>query len=95
MTGRIIIDLFTTLDWVAQAPGAPDEDTSGGFPFGGWQAPLPSEAVGRRVGEGMKTLDALLLGRRTCPTSPFAGELKGLSKASGRSQEPHSFVRFS
>ena len=34
MTGRIIIDLFTTLDWVAQAPGAPDEDTSGG-----WQAP--------------------------------------------------------
>lgn len=65
MTGRIIIDLFTTLDWVAQAPGAPDEDTSGGFPFGGWQAPLPSEAVGRRVEEGMKSLDALLLGRRT------------------------------
>lgn len=71
MTGRIIIDLFTTLDWVAQAPGAPDEDTSGGFAFGGWQAPLPSEAVRRRVEEGMKTLDALLLGRRTCDI--FAG----------------------
>lgn len=65
MTGRIIIDLFTTLDGVAQAPGAPDEDTSGGFAFGGWQGPLESEAVGRSVMEGMLTLDALLLGRRT------------------------------
>ncbi|MFD5214363.1 dihydrofolate reductase family protein [Microbacterium sp. NPDC058345] len=65
MTGRIIIDLFTTLDGVAQAPGGPEEDPSDGFPFGGWQAPLPSEAVGRSVTEGMETLDALLLGRRT------------------------------
>ena len=63
--GRIIIDLFTTLDGVAQAPGGPEEDETGGFPFGGWQAPLPSEAVGRSVEEGMQTLDALLLGRRT------------------------------
>ena len=65
MTGRIIIDLFTTLDGVAQAPGGPEEDPSDGFPYGGWQAPLPSEAVGRSVDEGMQTLDALLLGRRT------------------------------
>lgn len=65
MAGRIIIDLFTTLDGVAQAPGGPEEDPSDGFAFGGWQAPLPSEAVGRSVSEGMQTLDALLLGRRT------------------------------
>lgn len=65
MTGRIIIDLFTTLDGVAQAPGGPEEDPSDGFRFGGWQAPQPSEAVGRSVTEGMETLDALLLGRRT------------------------------
>lgn len=64
-SGRIIIDLFTTLDGVAQAPGGPEEDESGAFPFGGWQAPLESEAVGRSVAEGMETLDALLLGRRT------------------------------
>lgn len=63
--GRIIIDLFTTLDGVAQAPGGPEEDPSDDFPFGGWQAPLPSEAVGRSVEAGMQTLDALLLGRRT------------------------------
>ncbi len=65
MTGRIVIDLFTTLDGVAQAPGGPDEDTDGGFPFGGWQAPLMDEAVGQQVGAGMAELDALLLGRRT------------------------------
>jgi len=65
MTGRIRIDLFTTLDGVAQAPGGPEEDTSGGFPFGGWQAPLPDDMVGRQVGAGMQTMDALLLGRRT------------------------------
>ncbi|HTN55774.1 MAG TPA: dihydrofolate reductase family protein [Microbacterium sp.] len=65
MTGRIIIDLFTTLDGVAQAPGGPEEDPQGGFRFGGWQAPLASEAVGRSVDRGMETLDALLLGRRT------------------------------
>lgn len=65
MTGRIIIDLFTTLDGVAQAPGGPEEDTDGGFPFGGWQAGVPDDAVGRWVMDGMSTLDALLLGRRT------------------------------
>lgn len=65
MTGRIRIDLFTTLDGVAQAPGGPEEDASGGFPFGGWQAGYPSRAVGDSVDSGMQTLDALLLGRRT------------------------------
>jgi len=65
MTGRITIDLFTTLDGVAQAPGGPDEDTSGGFPFGGWQAPLPDELVGQEVTAGIQQLDALVLGRKT------------------------------
>jgi dihydrofolate reductase len=65
MTGRITIDLFTTLDGVAQAPGGPEEDTSGGFPFGGWQAPFLDEIVGGTVVGGIATTDALLLGRRT------------------------------
>jgi dihydrofolate reductase len=63
--GRLVIDLFTTLDGVAQAPGAPDEDTSGGFRFGGWQAPLFDEVVGDSVGASIRDMDALLLGRRT------------------------------
>ena len=63
--GLIHIDLFTTLDGVAQAPGGPDEDPDGGFAFGGWQAPLLDAVVGEQVNDGMTGMDALLLGRRT------------------------------
>ncbi|MGF6832825.1 dihydrofolate reductase [Paenarthrobacter sp. TE4293] len=63
--GLIHIDLFTTLDGVAQAPGGPEEDPEGGFEFGGWQAPLIDEVVGDQIDSGMEGMDALLLGRRT------------------------------
>lgn len=63
--GLIHIDLFTALDGVAQAPGGPEEDTEGGFVFGGWQAPLFDDVVGEQVSDGMTELDALLLGRKT------------------------------
>jgi dihydrofolate reductase len=63
--GTIQVDLFTTLDGVAQAPGGPEEDPEGGFPFGGWQAPLLDDEVGEQVGAGIEELDALLLGRKT------------------------------
>ncbi|MCJ1706259.1 dihydrofolate reductase family protein [Microbacterium sp. VKM Ac-2923] len=64
-TGRVQIDLFSTLDGVMQAPGGPDEDPSGGFAFGGWQAPIDDDVVGERVIAGIRSMDALLLGRRT------------------------------
>lgn len=64
-SGRILIDLFMTLDGVAQGPGGTDEDASGGFRFSGWQAGHPSSGVGPAVEKGMQQLDALLLGRRT------------------------------
>jgi dihydrofolate reductase len=63
--GRIHIDLFMTLDGVAQAPGGPEEDPSDGFAFGGWQAPLIDEVDGEQIDAGMVGMDALLLGRRT------------------------------
>lgn len=63
--GMIHIDLFSTLDGVAQAPGGPEEDTEGGFPFGGWQAPLLDEVAGHEIQRNLVELDALLLGRRT------------------------------
>ncbi|MCU1445594.1 dihydrofolate reductase family protein [Cryobacterium sp.] len=65
MSGRIHIDLFTTLDGVSQAPGGPDEDTDGGFAYGGWQAPLIDETDGAQVDAGIQSMDALMLGRRT------------------------------
>jgi dihydrofolate reductase len=63
--GTIHIDLFATLDLVAQAPGGPEEDTEGGFAFGGWQAPLIDETAGEQISAGMVGMDALLLGRKT------------------------------
>jgi len=64
VTGRIHIDLFTTLDGVSQSPGSPTEDNDG-FTFGGWQAPLIDNTVGEQVDAGIQAMDALLLGRRT------------------------------
>ncbi|MEJ5945516.1 dihydrofolate reductase family protein [Pseudokineococcus basanitobsidens] len=65
MSGRIVIDLFSTLDGVVQGPGGPEEDVEGGFAYGGWQAPLLDDAVGEQVMAGMSEMDALLLGRKT------------------------------
>ena len=65
MAGRIHIDLFTTLDGVAQAPGGPEEDPSGDFAYGGWQAPFEDPVIGKTIMQGISELDALLLGRRT------------------------------
>ena len=63
--GRIHIETFCSLDLVGQAPGGPDEDLSGGFALGGWQAPLIDDVVGEHILRGMAGVDALLLGRRT------------------------------
>lgn len=65
--GLIDIEIFATLDLVAQAPGGPDEDPEG-FSFGGWQAPLIDEVSGAQVGAAYEGTDALLLGRRTYDT---------------------------
>ena len=33
---KVIVYEWMSADGVVQAPGAADEDTSGGFPYGGW-----------------------------------------------------------
>lgn len=62
---KIIVLSFITLDGVMQAPGGPQEDTDGGFKYGGWVVPHFDEQGGQIMHEQMtKPLD-LLLGRRT------------------------------
>ena len=62
--GNVVVNLFITLDGVYQAPGGPDEDREGDFPFGGWQAPLTGDE-GEAILAEIESMDALLLGRRT------------------------------
>ena len=61
---KIIVLEFITLDGVMQAPGGPEEDTSGGFEFGGWSAPYADEDSGKLMQKQMAAAD-LLLGRKT------------------------------
>jgi len=71
---KIIVLSFTTLDGVMQAPGGPEEDTSGGFKYGGWTAPYFGEEAGELMAKQMKSAD-LLLGRKTFEI--FAGYWPG------------------
>jgi len=61
---KIIVSSFITLDGVMQAPGGPEEDTSGGFKYGGWSAPYSDEVSGKIMQKQMEPAD-LLLGRKT------------------------------
>ena len=63
--GDLIVTEFITLDGVAQAPGGPDEDRDGGFVHGGWQAPLADPDSGGVMFDQARSMDALLLGRKT------------------------------
>ncbi len=53
-----------TLDGVMQAPGGLEEDTSGGFEYGGWTATYGDEIFGKIMREELKPAD-YLLGRKT------------------------------
>jgi dihydrofolate reductase len=48
-----------------QAPGAPDEDRSGGFEHGGWHLQYFEDTSQGRVLEGLTEAGGFLLGRRT------------------------------
>lgn len=62
---KIIVLTFISLDGVMQAPGGPEEDTSGGFKHGGWVHPFFDEFAGNIMGEQMSFTAELLLGRKT------------------------------
>jgi dihydrofolate reductase len=88
---KLIVNEFLTLDGVMQAPGAKDEDRSGGFERGGWQLDYFDDVFGSTLMEGLAAAGGFLLGRRTYeifaahwpkqPASdPLAGTFNGLPK---------------
>ncbi|MFN8421215.1 MAG: dihydrofolate reductase family protein [Anaerolineae bacterium] len=62
---KVIALEFITLDGVIQAGGGPDEDTSGGFRYGGWQVPYSDDVLGSVMEKQMNMPFDLLLGRKT------------------------------
>jgi dihydrofolate reductase len=62
---KIVAGAFVSLDGVMQAPGGPDEDTSGGFKHGGWTVPYWDDVVAGAMSESFASPFDLLLGRKT------------------------------
>ncbi|MEX0616260.1 MAG: dihydrofolate reductase family protein [Candidatus Woykebacteria bacterium] len=62
---KIVVLTFLTLDSVMQAPGGPEEDTSGGFKYGGWTVSYSDDFLGEVMTEQMSKPFELLLGRKT------------------------------
>jgi len=79
-----------SLDGVIQAPGGPEEDTSGGFKYGGWSVPHDDPAGGEAIVAAQGDAFDLLLGRRTydiwsgfwpkAPRSPMADSINAATK---------------
>jgi len=61
---KITVLSMISLDGVMQAPGGPQEDTSGGFKYGGWTAAYTDELFGKIMQEELKPAD-YILGRKT------------------------------
>lgn len=62
---KVIVLEHISLDGVIQAPGGPEEDTSGGFTYGGWIRSFSDELLGAAIKKQMSSTFDLLLGRKT------------------------------
>jgi len=62
---KLIVLEHITLDGVIQAGGGPEEDTSGGFAYGGWAAAYDDDIIGAALQKQMNLPFDLLLGRKT------------------------------
>jgi dihydrofolate reductase len=62
---KVIVQVWMTLDGVVQAPGAPDEDTTGGFRHGGWSLRYFDDAAMKWAVGNVSEAGGYLLGRRT------------------------------
>jgi dihydrofolate reductase len=62
---KIVVFTMVTLDGVMQAPGGPEEDSSGGFSFGGWSMPYVDEFFGDVMDKEFSVPFDMLLGSKT------------------------------
>jgi dihydrofolate reductase len=62
---KVIVNEWMSLDGVVQAPGAADEDTSGGFAHGGWHLRYFDDLSRNWVVDNLNDAGGFLFGRRT------------------------------
>jgi dihydrofolate reductase len=62
---KVIVLEHLSLDGVIQAPGGPEEDTSGGFIHGGWISSYSDAVLGTALRKQMNSPFDLLVGRKT------------------------------
>ena len=62
---KVVVNEFMSLDGVVQAPGAADEDRSGGFEHGGWHLGYFDDVSRKWVLDSIVEAGGFLLGRRT------------------------------
>jgi dihydrofolate reductase len=62
---KVIVLEHISIDGVIQAPGGPEEDTSGNFAYGGWAGAYADEVGGMALRNQMNMPFDLLLGRKT------------------------------
>jgi len=62
---KIVVGAMVSMDGIMQAPGAPAEDPTRGFKFGGWVMPYFDQAFGEELDHLFGEKFDLLLGRKT------------------------------
>ena len=75
---KVIVNEWMSLDGVVQAPGAADEDTTGGFEHGGWHLRYFDDMSRKWVVENLTGAGGFLFGRRTY--EGFAGHWPNASE---------------
>jgi dihydrofolate reductase len=83
---KLIVDEWMTLDGVAQAPMEEQEDTTGGFKYGGWHLPFADEAFQSWVVRNLNEAGGFVFGRRTY--AAFAGHWPNAGAAERAVAEP-------
>ncbi|SCG39669.1 dihydrofolate reductase family protein [Micromonospora inositola] len=62
---KLVVVEWMSMDGVVQAPGAPDEDPSGGFAHGGWHLRWFDDTSRQWVVDGLECASGFLFGRLT------------------------------